>query len=460
MILNPTIFRAYDIRGIAFEDFDEEGIFLIGRSFGDYISKKFSIKNPKIFVSGDGRMSMDQIYPALLSGLKISGAEIIWGGILPTPINFFALKENNFDAAVQITASHNPPNYNGLKLTDKKGSICDQEIKKIGENAFCFDCEQIKKGKCIKDCEIVDFSEKYLKKILQISKNQKPKKIILDAGNGPTGIFYPEIFRKLGHDVLELFCDLDPTFPNHSPDPEEKENLQILIQKIKENNFDFGLAFDWDGDRIGIVLKNGEILSADKILFVLAADFLSRNPGETIVVDAMSSEILIEKIKKIGGKIILSKTGHSFIEEKMHEKKALFGGEQSGHFMFGENFYGHDDACLAGVRFLAAVEYQPKLLDEVINNWPQMYEFSKKFEVSDEKKFLIIEQVTKKLKKYFKNIDTLDGARIKFEDNDWAIIRCSNTSPKISVRIEAKEKINLEKYKKILVTELEESIKL
>jgi phosphomannomutase/phosphoglucomutase len=466
MILSKKIFRAYDIRGEAFTDFDEDGFFLIARTFGQYIAKKHNLKNPKIFVSGDGRISMGELYPAVIAGLEASSCEVIWGGVIPTPVTFFALHEGNFDAVIQISASHNPAQDNGLKLVDRTGSVCGNEIQKIKEMTECINClDRGKLGHCNNNCEISDYKSKYLKKLLNITSTQSSKKIVVDAGNGVAGIIYPDVFKKFGHNVIELFCDLDTSFPNHHPDPERPENLKDLVKKVQAENADFGFSYDGDGDRVGVVLKDGTILNADKIIYILTADYLTRNPGEKIILDAMTSQTLIEKIKGLGGVPILSKTGHSFIEETMYKLKAKLGGEQSGHFMFGENFYGHDDACLASLKFLEAVENNPKLIDDVTVNWSNFLEFSEKITVNDELKFKILDKVVEKLKKILptNSINDLDGIRINFANikdenlvgknkaGEWAIIRCSNTSPKISIRIEAKNKQSLTLKSEFLV---------
>ncbi|MCK5460607.1 phosphomannomutase/phosphoglucomutase [Candidatus Gracilibacteria bacterium] len=458
MILNPKIFRAYDIRGEAFVDFDEDGFFVTAQAFGQYISQKFFIKKPKIFVSGDGRLSMPQLHPAVIAGLEAANCSVTWGGTIPTPLNYFAFHEGGFDASIQISASHNPAQDNGLKLTDKKGAVCGEEIQKIQAMTQCIDCHGTNDfGECLKDCETIDFSKKYTKKLLSITSAQAPKKIVVDAGNGVSGSFYPYIFRAFGHEVVELFCDLDGNFPNHQPDPERIENLKDARKKVLETNSDFGFVFDGDGDRVGIVLHDNTILSADKILYVLATDFLSRNPNEKIIIDAMSSQILIEKLREIGGVPILSKTGHSYIEEAMKEHSALFGGEQSGHFMFGENFYGHDDAALACLRSLEAIENNPTLITEITKGWPKLFEFSEKITTADEEKFKILEKIKIALLEIFpkEKLNFIDGVRIDYDDGDWGIIRCSNTSPKISIRIEAKEKVLLETRKKMLISLLE-----
>ncbi len=455
MILNPKIFRAYDIRGEAFVDFDEDGFFVIALAFCKYIAKKHGIKNPTVFVSGDARLSMSELYPAVITGLKSAGAQVTWGGAIPTPLNSFAFHEGGFDGAIQISASHNPAEDNGLKLTDRDGAVCGNEIQEIRKIAECTECQKTENyGDCLGDCDPTDYSAHYEKKLKEITSSQDPLKIVIDCGNAISGMFYPNIFQSFGHEVIELYCDLDTSFPNHQPDPEESENLQDLVKKVQEEGAEFGFAFDGDGDRVGVVLQSGEILSADKALYVLVADFLKRHPGEKIVVEVMTSATLMKKIESLGGVAIVSKTGHSFVAQKMKEENSLLGGEQSGHAYFGENFYGHDDAMLASLRFIRAVENNPALLNEVTSGWPNLIEFSEKFAAPDETKFQILEKYTEELLKQFPDASTLDGIRIDFGDGEWAIVRCSNTSPKIAVRIEAKSEKSLEEKKELLVEAL------
>jgi phosphomannomutase/phosphoglucomutase len=459
MILNPHIFRAYDIRGIAFQDFDEDGFFVIAKSFVQFLKQKHQTQNLKIFVSGDARNSMAALFPSVISGLKTGGADVFWGGILPTPINFFALHEGGFDASIQITASHNPANYNGLKLTDKLGSICGEEIQEIRKISECLECAIGENtGSTFQNEKPINFSEKYLEKILEITPSQTSQKIVVDAGNAISGIYYPDFFEKFGHKVTRLFCDLDPSFPNHEPDPEIVENLSALVIKVQEESSNFGFAFDGDGDRLGIVRHTGEILSPDKIMYVLAADFLSRNPNEKIVVDIMTSSTLIDKIKKLGGQVILSPTGHSFIEENLKKHKAKLGGEQSGHFMFGENFYGHDDAFLAALRFLSAIQNIPSLISEITNKWPKTVQFYDRIETKEDLKFLAIEKFAEIIKKQYsaEKLNLIDGVRIDFGDGEWAIFRASNTASIIRAMIEANDKERLEKYKEEIMPILQE----
>ncbi len=459
MILEPKIFRAYDIRGEAFVDFDEDGFLAIAHGFGQYLREKFNLEKPRVFVSGDGRQSMPELFPAVISGLKAAGCTVTWGGTLPTPVNYFAFHEGDFDAAMQISASHNPAKDNGIKLTDRRGSVAGEEIQRIRELSFCHDCRLANvPGECKNACEVKDFYPAYKEKIKRITADQISKKIVLDAGNGVAGQFYPELCRSFGHEVIELYCDLNTTFPNHQPDPERAANLVEAQALVTEKGADFGFVYDGDGDRMGVILSDGTALNADQIFYILGADFLLRNPGETIIVDAMISQALIEKLEALGANVIMDKTGHSHIEQAMHKHNAKLGGEQSGHFMFGENFYGHDDAGLATLRFLAAVEHNPDYLADVTTGWPDMVEFSEKFYAPDEEKFQILKKVVTELQKEFPNAITLDGIRLDFGNNEWAIIRCSNTSPKIAVRIEARDEGSLEDKKKIILPILESDL--
>ncbi len=459
MILKDKIFRAYDIRGEAFVDFDEDGFFILGQAFAQYLREKFKLQSPKIFVSGDGRQSMPELFPALISGLKGGGAEVCWGDTIPTPMNYFAFHHGDFDGAMQISASHNPAQDNGLKLTDKSGAVSGEEIQKLKALAQCQSCRDGNIwGEEAAACENIDIREAYLKKIKNITPDQSPIKVLIDAGNAIPGLFYPNFFQAFGHETHEIFCDLNTTFPNHQPDPERPENLVYAQEKIGDVGADLAFVYDGDGDRVGIILQDKTALSADKILYVLACDFLTRNPKAPIVVDAMSSQTLINKLSEKGAQVILSQTGHSHIEHAMVDNQALLGGEQSGHFMFGENFYGHDDAMLASLRFIQAIQTNPKLIEEVTTLWPNMLEVSERITVPDESKFDVIEEVTTELKKEFPDASTLDGIRLNFGHGEWAIIRASNTSPKIAVRIEANSEDSLEEKKNRLMGKLKQFV--
>jgi len=453
MLLHDKIFRAYDIRGEAFVDFDEDGFMAIAHGFGQYLRTKHKLEAPKVLVSGDGRQSMPQLYPAIIDGLKGAGCDVVWGGAIPTPMNYFGFHHGDFDAAIQISASHNPAGDNGLKLTDRDGAVSGDEIQKIKDLARCADCRfgAENPGECQDECEKLDLNHDYLAKLRSVTPEQTGLKLVVDAGNAIPGMFYPEMLRVFGHEVKELFCDLNTTFPNHQPDPERPENLKFLKEEMLTGKHDLGIAYDGDGDRMGVILADGTMLSADKIIYVLVSDFLSRMPGATIILDAMSSQLLITKLEAKGAKVVLAQTGHSHIEHAMKDHDALFGGEQSGHFMFGENFYGHDDALLATLRFIQAIETNPELEIEVTTGWDELFEVSERMTVDDEKKFEIMDKIIIDLKEIFPESSTLDGIRIDFGNEEWAIIRCSNTSPKIALRLEARNENSLKEKKTILM---------
>ena len=452
MKLVENIFRAYDIRGIFSIDFDEDGFEILGKGVSQYFLKKFPGKILKIILTSDARISSSILLNSLNKGLQNDRIEIIYGGKVPTPLNLFAFYHDNFDISLQITASHNPKEYNGLKISDKIGSVCGEELQEISKICQKLSKEElsINQNFSQENLETDKYSSQivtnYLQKLNTI--NLEKWDLILDTGNAIAGNFYPQIFKKLGAKVETIFQTIDGNFPNHQPDPEDPKNLKWLQDKIKKGQI--GVAYDGDGDRLGVVLDDGTILNADKILYILARDLLSRNPKAKIIVDAMTSQQLIQKLTQYGAEVIISKTGHSFIEIAMHKNEALLGGEQSGHFMFAENWYGNDDACLATIRFLQAIENNPKLLEEVTIGWKSLYEFNHKFTTTEDNKFIIFDKIAEQLNKLWGEGITLDGWRKNFENNDWVIARVSNTSPKISVRLECADKQDLQKKKKQL----------
>ncbi len=459
MILNPAIFRAYDIRGESFKDFDEDGFFSTAAGFGKYIIDNFKIKNPHIFVSGDGRSSQPQLWPAVVAGLQSVGCNVTWGDTIPTPLNYFAFHEGDFDGAIQISASHNPPQYNGMKFRSPRDFTCGEELQKIRKLAECIECRKdVSFQDSAQKSEKKDFLPAYQKKLQSIIPKQHSKKIIVDAGNAVPGMFYPDLLESFGHKVQRLFCDLDPTFPNHQPDPERKENLIHLIQAMKESSADFGFAYDGDGDRLGVVLSDGTILSGDKIIYCLASDFLQRHPGAKIAVDVMISQTLIEKLRSKGAEVVMSRTGRAYIIETAEKAGALLGGEMSGHFVFGEDFYQHDDGMLASLRFLQAIENNPDLITEVTQGWPVMKEISDVITVPDTEKFSIMEKIAKDIQQKFSDINTLDGIRIDLGQSEWVIIRPSNTTPLIRIRMEIQDEKKMAEMKDYFMNILQKHV--
>ncbi|MBU2524497.1 phosphomannomutase/phosphoglucomutase [Patescibacteria group bacterium] len=440
MTINPLMFRAYDIRGIAGTDLTPDTAKLIGLGLGTYIQRKFN--GNRIAVGRDCRLSGPELNKSFIQGLVATGCDVTDIGQATSPLVYFASCHYDFDAAVSITASHNPKEYNGFKFVSKNArSICAADLQDIlniiQEEDFILTGTP---GQVIKKDDV--FTD-YLAKITSIVKLKKPLKIVVDAGNGVTGSFIDPLFKALGCEIIPLFCEPDGNFPNHEANPEEIENMRDLIAAVKEHKADIGLGFDGDGDRVGVIDEKGHHYHADKLLVLLARDLLSRHPKGKIVFDIKCSKVLEEDIIKNGGEPIVSKTGHSHIETKMHEVGALLGGEVSGHMFFGENYYGFDDAFLAAAKLLEILSNTDQTFSELLQDLPVLYNTPEiKAGCPDNEKFEIVEKLSKEFQRDH-NCITLDGVRINFDERSWGIIRCSNTSPNLTLRFEAPSKHEL-----------------
>jgi len=443
--MKSHIFRKYDIRGIFKTDFDARGAEKIGAAFATFLKKKLQKSNLKIAVGRDGRIHSQKIFENFARGAAKCGAQIHEIGAVPTPLLNFAVCENKFDGGAQITASHNPREYNGFKLCGPNAhAIFDREIFEIGEIAaaenFNFSDEI---------CEIVreDFYEKWNFKIAELCEIEKIK-IAIDCGNGICGAFVKKFFEKLNCEVCELFCEVDGNFPNHEADPERPENLKDLQKFVVENSCKLGFAFDGDGDRVGVVDENGEIFGADFLLILFARYFLEKSRGAKIVYNLTATANLKNEILKNGGTPIESQTGHSFIENKMRANDAIFGGETSGHFFFAENYFGFDDAFLAAAKIIEILQKSGKNLNEHFVNLPRLFAGDeKKIPISENEKFSKIEKIQKFCVEKFgaKKVSTIDGVKILFDEKSWAVVRASNTSPFLTARAESDSREKLAK---------------
>lgn len=449
-MIDQNIFRAYDIRGTYPEQLNEDTSFDIGRGFAVYIMEQSKKKNPTVIVGRDCRTHSEEIQKAFINGLTESGCYVSNLGLATSPYLYFANTVGKFDGGVNVTASHNPKEYNGFKMmTQNAHAVFAKETQKvyqiINENKFV-----LGEGKL----EHVNFLDEYFKKIKSIFSYSKPLKIVVDTGNGVAGAFYPTILKKLGHEVIELYTELDGTFPNHEPDPIVEDNLKALKAKVIEMKADIGIAFDGDGDRLGIVTEKGEFKDADNVMMLISKDALSRNPGRTVVFTVSNSQVLFELINEWGGQPVMCKVGHSNVEDAMHEHNAILGGEQSGHFFLPEDYYHYDDALVAACRILKIMSDSGKSCTELCGYFPKTYSFPEiRPGCADIIKFDVIGRVTQ----YFKDkypCNTLDGIRIDFGNGGWAGIRASNTSPKISITMEAKSEEELEKIKAIVLNHL------
>ncbi len=468
------IFRAYDIRGIYGKDFNEDGAKLIAKGYARYLRGKYPHKDSlTVVVSRDGRNSGPVLKSHFIDGLVESGIHVIDAGELPSPLLYFSVCTKGFDGGVSITASHNSAPYNGFKLLSGGAhSICGDELQKIWDIIQEKDFIDLENnGEYSSDhgtIKRLDIAEEYyslLEEITDFSILKKKKiswKIGIDAGNGIAGAYYPEFFKRSGFEVVELYCDVNGNFPNHEADPEREENMADLKKLVIEKKLDFGLAYDGDGDRVGIVDRKGNSFSADLLLLLLARDILQKeeNAGGAIVYDLKSTELLKEEIEKFGGKPVMCKTGHSFVEEEMEAHNALLGGEVSGHIFMSENYFGFDDALLASAKLLEiALQLEineGKTFTDELGQLPQTFVTpEEKIPVSETKKFEILEKIVADLQERYPDAITIDGIRIEFGDNAWGIVRASNTSPYLTTRFEARSAEKLAEIKQIIMETIE-----
>jgi phosphomannomutase/phosphoglucomutase len=454
MNVNPLIFRAYDIRGIAIAteknpniDLTPETVKLIGKGTGTYLQK---ISGKNIVVGRDNRLHSPDLQKAFIEGLLETGCSVTNIGISPTPFVYYSVCKYNFDGGVNITASHNPKEYNGIKIVAKNAhSICGDELQDILKIIQSGEFAQ-GQGK-YNEAEVFPEFKEDIKKLVKLSR---PLKIVVDAGNGTAGKFAPELLREIGCDVTELYCELDGNFPNHEANPEEYKNVKDMIEKVKEIKADLGIAFDGDADRVGIVDEKGHHYSADYLLLLLARDLLTRIPGAKIVFDVKVTQTLIDDIKKHGGEPIMSKTGHSFIEAKMKEIGAPLAGEVSGHMFFAENYFGFDDAFLAAAKILEIASKHNGAFSSLFNDVPHTFNTPEfKAYCPDEKKFEIVHALTEHFTKLY-NCIIIDGVRVNFSPSAWGAIRCSNTSPNLTLRFEAETQEKLNEIMKIMADEI------
>ncbi|MDD3861597.1 MAG: phosphomannomutase/phosphoglucomutase [Candidatus Gracilibacteria bacterium] len=474
-MINPHIFRAYDIRGIADSsdgsqnDLTEESVYLIGKGTGTYLKQKYGTKT--MAVGRDNRLTGEKLQNSFMKGVAETGISVTNVGLAISPMMYWAACALDFDSATNITASHNPKEYNGIKTVAKNAhSICGdelQEIRKIIEQAnFSPSVIPARLRRIIPASSVIpaqagislviteNIKGKYLSDLKSRIHLARPLKVVVDTGNGTAGAFAPQFLREIGCEVVEIFTELDGTFPNHEANPEDLKNMQSLIAKVLEEKADLGIGFDGDGDRVGVVNEKGEMYSSDFMLLLLARDLMTRVKNPKIVFDIKVSEAIINRMAILGAEPIMSKTGHSFIEAKMKELSAPLAGEVSGHLFFGENYYGFDDALLAAGKIIQIVSEAKIPLSEMFNDLPKVFttpEF--KAHCPDDKKFGIVESLREHFIPLYECI-TIDGVRIKFDENSWGAVRASNTSPNLTLRFEANTESRLAEIKEIMITEL------
>jgi phosphomannomutase / phosphoglucomutase len=444
--LEPEIFRAYDIRGITTDNLSEAVVYWIGRAFAAEARER---DQSRVAVGRDGRHSSAPLRDALIRGLTEGGADVLDVGQVPTPVLYFATHALNTGTGIMITGSHNPPEYNGLKMM-----IGGETLAEAGIQAIRARIEENRLTEGAGALEQVDVSARYLAEIIEDVVVAQPLKVVVDCGNGVAGRLAPELLAQLGCDVVPLYCDVDGDFPNHHPDPAEPDNLADLITVVAAEGADLGVAFDGDGDRLGVVSGSGRIIWPDRLLMLFAQDIVGRNPGADIIYDVKCSRHLNALIGDLGGRPIMWKTGHSHMKAKLKETKALLAGEFSGHICFGERWYGFDDALYAAARLLEIVGGADESVDDLFGRFPITFSTPEiKVPTSEQAKFAIIDRLARAGDFGAGTITTIDGLRVDFVDG-WGLIRASNTSPVLTLRFEADDEAALDRIQALFQQQL------
>jgi phosphomannomutase / phosphoglucomutase len=436
------IFRQYDIRGIVGKDLDADLTEKVGRAFGSHVRAETALDGPSVVVGYDNRDSSPDLAAALIRGLRAAGANVTDIGTAPTPLVYWAEQTLGKDACVVITGSHNPPEWNGIKMTVRAASMYGEAITGLRDRI-----EQNDLAEGEGSYERIDVLERYIDDIVGRFELKRPVRVGVDCGNGTGSLVAERLLTTLGAEVTPLFCDSDPTFPNHHPDPTVDKNLEDLIRVVREQKLDLGVAFDGDADRIGVVDGTGRIVRGDIILLLLGLDILEKlGPGQKLVFDVKCSQVLPEVYGAAGGEPIMWQTGHSLIKRKMKETGALIAGELSGHIMISDNYLGFDDALYDACRLIDLVARSERTIAEQVDDFPQYVSTPEiRIEVTEQDKWRIVEEAVAHFKASHDVID-VDGVRVLFGDG-WALLRTSNTQPVIVARFEARSQERLDEIR-------------
>ena len=438
-MLKPTIFREYDIRGIAEVDLTSPDIEVLGRAIGTYLGRRGATT---VNLGRDCRLSSERLRDALAKGLVGAGSQVTDIGVVPTPVLYHSVFRMKAEGAVMITGSHNPSEYNGFKVMHGSSTIYGAEIQKLWK---LIEAGDLASG--AGSVRIADATADYVDDIASRIDLSRRVKVVLDAGNGTAGPAMHQILSRLNCDSTELFFDMDGRFPNHHPDPTVEKYLAHLVAAVREQKAELGIAFDGDADRIGAVDENGNVIWGDMLMLIYAREILTRKPGATFIGEVKCSQVLYDGIRKLGGYPIMWRTGHSLIKAKMKESKAELAGEMSGHIFFADQYYGFDDALYAACRLLEIVAASGRPLSAQMEGVPKTVITPEiRVDCSDELKFDVVQRVVEHFKKSREVID-VDGARVLFE-HGWGLVRASNTQPVLVLRFEATDPDLLRDYRK------------
>ena len=450
MQINPQIFREYDIRGVVDKDLTPEVVKRLAQGFGTHMK---ALGYHDLVVGRDGRLSSKSLSEAVIEGLLSTGCHVTDIGLCPTPVYYFSIFHLDKKGGIMVTGSHNPPEFNGLKISVGKSTIFGEQIQDLrrliekGEFASG-------RGK-VSQSEIIKPYQDHIKKDIHLKKKIN---VVIDAGNGTAGIVAGQLLTELGCHVEELYCDVNGRFPYHFPDPTIPENLKDLIEFVKKTKADTGIGYDGDADRIGVVDDQGNILWGDQLMILFSRDILKSRKGATFIAEVKCSQNLFEDVQHHGGKAIMWKTGHSLIKEKMKNEKAVLGAEMSGHLFFADRYFGYDDAIYASCRLVELLSRTDQKLSQLLQDIPKTSITPEiRVDCPDEIKFQVVEKVKEELEKTYPIID-VDGVRVQFGDG-WGLVRASNTQPVLVLRFEASTEKRLTEIKKWVEDKVQSTIR-
>lgn len=433
--MNEHIFREYDIRGVVGRDLTEETVYDVARAIGTFYKQNLA---GRVSIGRDARESSPRFRDLMIRGLTETGCDVVDVGQVATPVLYYTLFNLDVDAGVMITGSHNPADNNGFKICLGKSSIFGDQIAEI--KAIALSKTFAEGTGTARQHDIVPSYLDYIKNNIQLGERRL--KVVVDAGNGMGGIFGAPLYREMGFEVIDLFCEPDSRFPNHHPDPTVIENMQHAIAAVGEHQADLAIAYDGDGDRIGVVDEAGRVIWGDQLMVIFSRSILKEKPGATFIAEVKCSQTLFDDIERHGGKPVMWKVGHSLIKSKMKEVNAALAGEMSGHIFFADRYFGYDDAVYAGARLLEILSHTETSVSSLLAGLPATVNTPEiRLDCPDDKKFEVVSRVTENFKQTHKVID-IDGARILFE-HGWGLVRASNTQPVLVLRFEADNVENL-----------------